>query len=216
MTAPYYADDLVTLYLGDCLVTDPPYGIAWAASGLHSDPALRASSEQSIRGDEDTVVRDRMLALWGARPAVVFGTWRQSRPPRTTHRLIWHKQGRKPGVAPAPIFPNDEEVYLIGAGWVGRPSGTVITTTELRERQPKLIGHPTPKPVGLMEVLIGKCPPGTVADPFAGSGATLIAARNLGRKVIGVELDEAYCEIIATRLGQQAFDFGAWDDEQPA
>lgn len=66
--------------------------------------------------------------------------------------------------------------------------------------------HPTPKPIGLMERLIEKTV-GTIADPFAGSGATLVAARNLGRKVIGVELEEKYCEIIARRLSQQAFNF---------
>jgi site-specific DNA-methyltransferase (adenine-specific) len=62
-----------------------------------------------------------------------------------------------------------------------------------------------------MERLIEKCPPGTITDPFAGSGSTLIAARNLGRKAIGVEIEERYCEITARRLQQLAFNF----DEEP-
>jgi len=212
---PYYEDESVTLWHGDCLepgslawisadvlVTDPPYGIAWPAGRLHSERALRGSAVQSIINDEDTVVRDAVMDAWGNRPAIVFGTWRKPRPPGTTHRLIWHKTGRHPGVSPHPIYPNDEEIYLIGAGWVGKPSPTVITTGEQRAAQPGLIGHPTPKPVGLMERLIDKCPPGVIADPFAGSGATLLAARNLGRKAIGVEIDERYCELIAGRLSQ--------------
>ena len=174
MPEPYYQDELVTLYHGDCLeltdwltadvlVTDPPYGMSWAF------PVAK----------------------------------------KVTHRLIWHKQGRQPGISTAAYFPNDEEIYLLGSGWTGSPTPTVITTMEQRGQQPKLIGHPTPKPVGLMEILISKCPPGTLADPFAGSGATLIAARNLGRRVIGVEIEERYCELIASRLSQQAFDFGS-------
>ena len=211
---PYYQDELVTLYHGDCrevdawmtadvLVTDPPYGIAWPAGRLHSEREKRQAAVQSIKGDEDTQVRDDVLALWGTdRPAVVFGSWRMPRPPKVRHRLIWHKKGRHPGVSPAPFFPVDEEIYLIGGGWVGKPSPTVIPTEEQRHMQPRLIGHPTPKPIPLMEHLISKCPEGSIADPFAGSGATLIAASNLGRQVIGVELEERYCELIAKRISQ--------------
>ena len=207
----YYQDELVTLWHGSCLeigewlqadvlITDPPYGVAWPAGALHSRKDLRESSVQSIIGDENTEVRDEVLDRWEGKPAIVFGTCRKPRPQNVTHRLIWHKKGRHPGVSPAPIFPNDEEIYLIGGGWLGPPSPTVITTTEQRAQQPKIFGHPTPKPVGLMEHLVSKSPPGIIADPFAGSGTTLVAASNLGRVAIGCELEEAYCEIIAQRL----------------
>ncbi len=211
---PYYEADGITLFHGDCLeveewltgdvlVTDPPYGVAWAAGRLHSERQERQSSTQSISNDEDTLCRDTALALWGEdRPAVVFGTWRQPIEAMPNHRLIWHKQGRHPGVSPHPWYSNDEEIWLVGTGWQGPPHPTVITTAEQRAREPQRIGHPTPKPLPLMETLIQKSPPGTVVDPFAGSGSTLLAARNQGRTAIGVEIEEAYCELIASRLAQ--------------
>ena len=217
---PYYQDELVTLYHGHCLevtewvaadvlVTDPPYGVSWMSGALSDNKKLRDGARDrkrefgaDIAGDHNTEVRDGVLTLWGKKPAIVFGTWRSIRPENVSNRLIWHKLGRFSGVNPNAWYPNDEEIYLIGKGWQGKPTATVITTHESRGNHAKQIGHPTPKPVGLMEILINKAPPGVIADPFAGSGSTLLAAKNAGRRAIGVELKLEYCRIAANRLSQ--------------
>ena len=115
-----------------------------------------------------------------------------------------------PGMRSTPWFAADEEIYVLGSGFTGKPEQNVLVTNDRRDGaygEVARLGHPTPKPVGLMERLIKKCPDGVIADPFAGSGATLMAARNLGRHSIGVEMEERYCELIANRLSQEAFDF---------
>lgn len=215
---PYYQDDFVTLYHNDCLeqtqwleadvlVTDPPYGVAWE-SGNFSNATV--AIKDKIANDETPFARDAVLELWGKKPALVFGSWKITRPKNVNNRLIWFKSSNIPGMRTHPWFSADEEIYQIGTGFVGKPEQNVLVTKDRRDGaygEVAKYGHPTPKPVGLMERLINKCPDGVIADPFAGSGATLVAARNLGRKAIGVELEEKYCEIIATRLSQQAFNF---------
>ena len=234
----YYQDDYVTLYHGDgltehrewldadVLVTDPPYGIGHRqgrmnssktkAERLASSRINQANGTERIAGDKTTESRDLALSLWGDRPGLVFGAWRATRPNRTRQRLLWIKTDPATGLAGEKTHPwvsKDEEIYVIGKsmsefGMSGVHSNVYITS-EPRSREVKRIGHPTPKPLPLMEKLLLKCPPGVIADPFSGSGATLLAARDLGRKSIGVELEEKYCEIIAKRLDQQVIDFGA-------
>jgi hypothetical protein len=187
----------------DVLVIDPPYGVDWAGNAItwYGMKGERVPVAR-VDGDKDTVIRDAILTMWGARPAVVFGSWRIPRPPKVRHLLIWHKIGRNPGPLNAPWFSAHEEIYVLGDGFTGKPEQSVYPTTENRAQAPGIDGHPTPKPVGLMERLIAKCPPGVITDPCAGSGSTLVAAKQVGRRAVGVELDERYCEVAARRLAQ--------------
>ena len=208
----YYQDNLVTLYHGDCLtetawlgadtlVTDPPYGMGYY---LHSRAGKNSAVE--VAGDHDTTARDSALAAWGKKPALVFGSWRNEKP-KCDQVIIWDK-GDEAALGHPTFFSAFEEIYVIGKGWNGPRRANVIRANGLARggAERKAYGHPTPKPTGLMELLVSYAPDGVIADPFAGSGATLVAARNLGRKAIGVELEERYCELIAKRLSQQAFD----------
>jgi site-specific DNA-methyltransferase (adenine-specific) len=219
MSAPYYQDDLVTLYHGDCLevtewlsadvlVTDPPYGMSYTGFGGRKGEPRRIEGALSVAGDASLVARDGALALWGDRPALVFGRWNLPSPAGTRMRLVWDKSPCGfMGDTSLPWGVADEEIYVLGSGFTGKRSGSVIRAQTLMSSNKDRPQHPTPKPVGLMEVLVAKTV-GLVADPFAGSGATLVAARNLGRSCVGVEIDESYCELVAKRLSQQAFDFG--------
>jgi site-specific DNA-methyltransferase (adenine-specific) len=213
---PYYQDEYVTLYLDDCLeniewltadvmVTDPPYGMAYSSNRTKS---------KRIAGDRTTSLRDEVLVRWGNRPALMFGSWKVARPDKVRQLIVWDKRGGAgfSGDLNMPWADITEEIYVFGQGWVGgrRPAIYSIPTIPHMQR----VEHPTPKPVRLMSELLQCCPDGVIADPFAGSGTTLLAARNMGRKAIGVEIDERYCEITAQRLGQQAFMFDDFMEQE--
>lgn len=214
----YYQDDFVTLYHDDCLenqnwkfadvlVTDPPYGRAWKQGDTNTARGWANSTHAGILNDSTTGVRDAVLGIWGAmKPALAFGDLMLEPPANTKHVLIYDK-GTDAGFTGAVggYRRNVEAVYLIGKGWgsgLGGRSAVVSTAKSAGGNLARTTGHPHTKPSDVMEALVAYAPPGTIADPFAGSGSTLIAAKNLGRKAIGVELDERYCEIAAKRLSQ--------------
>lgn len=212
MSTPYYQDESVALWHGDCLkvaewlaadvlVTDPPYGIAYRSG------ARRQTLARSIVGDDDTTIRDAALEAWTTRPALVFGTWRVARPAGTRQVLVWDTKGALGmGAMDLPWKPAHQEVYVLGSGFSGRRSSDVLCVAPVQSLGYNGREHPHQKPVELLQALIAKCPPGVVADPFAGSGSTLVAAKALGRHAIGVEIDERYCEIAAKRLAQDVLD----------
>ena len=214
---PYYSDDSVTLYHGDCrevtawleadaLVTDPPYGMA-LRSGMGG-----SMGDMRVAGDDSVQVRDDTLSLWPG-PALVFGRWDLPIPTGARMRLTWDK-GEHVGMGDLslPWKPNTEDIYVIGSGFQGFRSGSVLRHLAVAgcvgRANKGVRNHPTEKPVSLMADLLAKTL-GTIADLFAGSGSTLVAAKQLGRKAIGVELEERYCEVIAKRLAQGVLDFGS-------
>jgi len=219
----YYSDEFVTLHHGDCqlihewlaadvLVTDPPYGIGWKQdlSGYTFRGYARnaETDHHGIANDEDTSARDWALCLWGSKPALVFGSPRLAPPTGTKQVLIWRKPVDAGLIGAATAWRSDiEAIYRLGE-WprVNASRSSIIDGP--KGMHAYLNGHPHAKPTSVLEDLMAYCPPGAVADPFAGSGSTLIAAKRRGRKAIGVELDERYCEAAAKRLSQGVLNFG--------
>lgn len=223
---PYYEDDLVTLYLGDCrevtewlnadvLITDPPYGTNFTAGNPKGGYGRRqnaagnsrhASTRKNvgvegftIANDGDTDTRDEALGAWAGRgPALVFGSPRMPDPPGDwADRLVWDK--KRPGMNGGPWRYRHESIFVT-AGFVRTDNAAV----SIIEAFPDQNDHIHGKPLALMLRLVAAAPEGVIADPFAGSGSTLAACKQLGRRAVGVELEERYCEIAVKRLAQES------------
>ena len=205
---PYYDEGGVTIYHGDCrkllptltvdvIVADPPYGIA-----LPTDYASRGRGVLAQCRDYAPVFDDdrpfspahlleyKHIALWGANYFV-------HELPRGGSWLVWDK------LRPDGIDQADAEFC-----WTNFVKGIRVFrhlwNGMMRASERGTGFHPTQKPVALMAWVIGKAPNGVVCDPYMGSGTTLVAARQLGRRAIGIEIEERYCEIAAKRLAQAA------------
>jgi site-specific DNA-methyltransferase (adenine-specific) len=208
---PYYSEDGIEIWHGDCreltkwlllgdvMVTDPPYGIDFCSGWTGA----------AIANDGDTAARDAVLDLWGGRPALVFGVAGEGAlPGSTTAPLIWHRPGSGMGDLSLPWKPDYEHIHVLGRGFTAKYRGSSVLVRPWDVFRGDAL-HPHQKPLPLMRDLITKCPPGTIVDPFCGSGTTLRAAKDCGRRAIGVEVEERFCEIAARRLAQGVLDFGA-------
>ena len=219
---PYYQDESVTLYHGDCrdvlptldpvdlILTDPPYGITYVSNsgaGKGTKPITNDGARLSLRLYRSVfplLRADHVLwfTRWDAWPDVwvEMGQWFPLR-----GMLVWDKG--TPGMGDLNHWGLSYE--LIASAGTGKISGGRDGSILRHNGVPHGSRiHPTEKPVALLAYLIGKLEARTILDPFAGSGSTLYAARSLGRKAIGIEFDEAYCEAIARRLDQGVLDFG--------
>lgn len=212
----------------DAVITDPPYasGTRLEAAKTSSGAMLRAGrfADRPIDLDQMTtlgfIYLMRSVAL-GVRPLMPDGAsflsfidWRQwphlvgaieTANYRVQAMVVWDKGHFGMGNG----FRSQHELVCHASKGVpsihSRSFGNV-----LQFPRQEAIDHPSPKPVGLLETLIEVCAPpaGLILDPFMGAGTTLRAAANTGRRAIGVEIEERYCEIAARRLDQGALDFG--------
>jgi len=207
LPTPYYQDDAVTIYHGDCreilpelefdaIVTDPPYGIG--ANRM----TLGNGRKRIDRGDLDWDSAPPDLApLFAADvPTIIWGGNYFTLPP-SSRWLVWDKGTGANDFADCELAWTNLNgvVKRFFRSWVG---------ANARQHAEGVRFHPTQKPLELMAWCVGFTE-GTVLDPFMGSGTTLRAAKDLGRKAIGIELEERYCETAAERMGQEVMDLGA-------
>jgi len=215
---PYYQDEAVTIYHGDCreiaptiekpavIVSDPPYGIGWSR-GVNN---ARASKQHSgILNDQDTSCRDEMLAIFPDIPAVLFGSFYAPFPQNLKQVLVWKKPADSGLVGSVTGFRRDAEpIFLVGP-WPVKTCqwSSVLSDSKGMSAVTSETGHPHTKPIGLLIQIIERVQGGVILDPFMGSGSTLRAAKDLGRRAVGIELDECYCETAARRMGQEVLNF---------
>jgi site-specific DNA-methyltransferase (adenine-specific) len=215
---PYYDDGTCTIYHGDALellptmdpasvalvLADPPYGIGLdtrnEARGRNSVSGRRRKIARSIdhapvHGDDAPfdpapLLRFRRLVLWGANHYA-------SRLPDSGSWLVWDRQSGDSDTTDAELAWSNlgGAVRTYRHTWNG-----VCRASEVGSHL-----HPTQKPVALMAWIIARWtkPGDLILDPYMGSGPVLRAAKDLGRRAIGIEIEQRYCEIAARRLGQE-------------
>jgi len=204
---PYYKDDFVTIYHGDCreivphlgkfdlLLTDPPYGMGFQSN-------RRSIKHDRIYGDEALPVEFLTQAISLAhRAAYIFCRWENIQElPKPKSVLAWvknnwsmgdlkHEHGRQ--WEACCFYANSGHEFL------RRIPDVVFADRTGNEL------HPTQKPESLLSQIIAANVGDTILDPFAGSGTTGRAAKDLGRKCTLIEREERYCEIAAKRMRQE-------------
>lgn len=212
---PYYQESGITIYHGDCreilpqldkvdlVLTDPPYGLKQNAFRVANRGKLARSTDY---GDFnwDVLVDHELIdiAINAAEKAIVFGGNYYGLNSNTCW-LIWDKDN-------SGDFADCEMAWTNLPGsirrYIWRWNGMLQEDMSNKEKR----YHPTQKPLPVMKWAITKADEKlnriceTILDPFMGSGTTLLAAKCLNRKSIGIEISEKYCQIAVERLRQSA------------
>lgn len=215
---PYYQDASCTIYHADCrlvlptlepadlLLTDPPYGIGEARKPNKSRSKLTTSKDYGVAAWDDEPPPEWLIGLMleRARWAVIFGGNYFPLPPASCW-LVWDKENGENDFADCELAWTNlkKAVRRKRYRWHG------MLQEDQSNRETRV--HPTQKPLQVMTWALSQAPEDvqTVLDPFMGSGTTLRAAKDLGKRAIGIEREEKYCEAAAKRLAQETLALGA-------
>lgn len=195
---PYYEEAGITIYHGDCreilptlpkvdlVLTDPPYGIGFAAQPTKWQ---RLAGKTAESWDDITV--DGLLEICSiGRIQVIWGGNYYPLPP-SRGWLCWYKPDAPPSMASFEL------------AWTNQDRNARMFNCSISQTNPERVGHPTQKPLALIAWCLSQFPDvKTCIDPFMGSGTTLVACKKAGIQCIGIERKEKYCEIAAKRLAQ--------------
>ncbi len=200
---PYYEDEFVQIYHGDAreilpslpkvdlVLTDPLYGV-----GLNSFDDNFAVSPEGLK----LAPADLAVVFMSPRRVVEFAN--AVNPPWNFERVLWMEKSADISFPWRGWLMNSEAIMVFSkpdAKW---------STPEVYSRDCYRVGpwgkngHPNAKPPSVVADIIMKMSAQTILDPFMGSGTTLRAAKDLGRKAVGVEIEERYCEIAAKRCNE--------------
>jgi site-specific DNA-methyltransferase (adenine-specific) len=226
---PYYQQDGITIYHGDCrdvlptlaagaataVVADPPFGIGFDY-GTYDDAAEGyANLMRTWLAEASRIVGDGPCFVWQA--VLTADRWHQWFPPG--FRIFAACKGFVQ-FRPQPVQHSWDPVVfwgqLRGEPSVYRKDWHVQYLAPFGAGRPK-INHPCPRPLEQVRYVVTLAADrgDTILDPFMGSGTTLRAAKDCGCQAIGIEIEERYCEIAAKRLSQGVL-FGADEVRGPA
>jgi site-specific DNA-methyltransferase (adenine-specific) len=212
---PYYSDDWVTIYHGDCrnilpglpkadlVITDPPYGINYQS-------AWRIDKKRW----KEKIIGDNEFPLWFfdeirfSRALFVWCRWDiLPKLPIPKSFIVWNKGCHSMGDLEHE-YGRQWEACAFYPGENHKFNFRPIDIMEVPRVPPEKLIHPNEKPVHAITPLIHANVGEMILDPFMGSGTTLRAAKDLNRKATGIEIEEKYCEIAAKRMAQEVLDFG--------
>ena len=192
---PYYSHAGQTIYLGDCreilselpkvdlVLTDPPYSDAYVDEFRFSEDVYKVLDS----------FKSHAFVFWSATADFPLSwsavhIWDKKVGCGSMYERVFERHGGKT----CRVFNH----YFINSPVAAKMARDVFT------------GHPTQKPINLIcEIMQLEPKAQTILDPFMGSGTTLVACKQLGRKGIGIEIEERYAEIAALRLSQEVMDF---------